>query len=140
MPALESLRLAADEQRIGTSDADSEHDANVGGRASNGSPENHLDFKPEPYRLEAQRMIELIEKNRTAADDQLALVDLARLDARRTGYLGQLQRLAAMRETNDGFEIARRDMELRGPGEMLGTRQTGAQQFHIADIVVVCIQ
>ena len=45
------------------------------------------------------------------------------------------QRLAAMRETNDGFEIARRDMELRGPGEMLGTRQTGAQQFHIADIV-----
>lgn len=45
------------------------------------------------------------------------------------------QRLAAMRETNDGFEIARRDMELRGPGEMLGTRQTGMQQFHIADIV-----
>jgi ATP-dependent DNA helicase RecG len=44
-------------------------------------------------------------------------------------------RLAAMRETNDGFEIARRDMELRGPGEMLGTRQTGVQQFHIADIV-----
>jgi ATP-dependent DNA helicase RecG len=45
------------------------------------------------------------------------------------------QRLAAMRKTNDGFEIARRDMELRGPGEMLGTRQTGMQQFHIADIV-----
>jgi ATP-dependent DNA helicase RecG len=45
------------------------------------------------------------------------------------------QRLAAMRETNDGFEIARRDLELRGPGELLGTRQTGAQAFHIADIV-----
>ena len=34
-------------------------------------------------------------------------------------------RLAAIRETNDGFVIARRDLELRGPGEMLGTRQTG---------------
>jgi ATP-dependent DNA helicase RecG len=45
------------------------------------------------------------------------------------------KRLAAMRETNDGFEIARRDLELRGPGELLGTRQTGAQAFHIADIV-----
>jgi len=44
-------------------------------------------------------------------------------------------RLNAMRDTNDGFEIARRDLELRGPGEMLGTRQTGSQQFHIADIL-----
>ncbi len=44
-------------------------------------------------------------------------------------------RLAAMRETNDGFEIARRDLDLRGPGELLGTRQTGVQAFHIADIV-----
>lgn len=43
-------------------------------------------------------------------------------------------RLAVMRETNDGFEIARRDLELRGPGEILGTRQTGALQFRIADI------
>lgn len=45
------------------------------------------------------------------------------------------KRLDAMRNTNDGFEIARRDLELRGPGEMLGTRQTGMQQFHIADIM-----
>lgn len=45
------------------------------------------------------------------------------------------KRLNAMRDTNDGFEIARRDLELRGPGEMLGTRQTGIQQFHIADIM-----
>ena len=45
------------------------------------------------------------------------------------------KRLNAMRDTNDGFEIARRDLELRGPGEMLGTRQTGMQQFHIADIM-----
>jgi ATP-dependent DNA helicase RecG len=45
------------------------------------------------------------------------------------------KRLAVMRETNDGFEIARQDMELRGPGEMLGTRQTGMQQFRIADIM-----
>ena len=34
-----------------------------------------------------------------------------------------------MRETNDGFEIARRDLEIRGPGEVLGTRQTGEMQF-----------
>ena len=45
------------------------------------------------------------------------------------------QRLAVMRTTNDGFEIARRDMELRGPGEVLGTRQTGEMQFHIADLL-----
>ncbi len=43
-------------------------------------------------------------------------------------------RLAVLRETNDGFEIARRDLEMRGPGEMLGTRQTGLPQFHIADL------
>lgn len=45
------------------------------------------------------------------------------------------ERLAAVRETNDGFEIARRDLDMRGPGEVLGTRQTGDQQFHIADLV-----
>lgn len=45
------------------------------------------------------------------------------------------KRLAIMRETQDGFEIARRDLELRGAGDMLGTRQTGIQQFHIADIL-----
>ncbi|MCG2634206.1 MAG: ATP-dependent DNA helicase RecG [Gammaproteobacteria bacterium] len=44
------------------------------------------------------------------------------------------QRLAAMRETVDGFEIARRDLALRGPGELLGTRQTGAASFRIADL------
>jgi ATP-dependent DNA helicase RecG len=44
-------------------------------------------------------------------------------------------RLAALRETNDGFEIARRDMALRGPGEVLGTRQTGEMKFHIADLL-----
>jgi len=44
-------------------------------------------------------------------------------------------RLAAMRETNDGFEIARRDLALRGPGEVLGTRQSGMLQLHIADLV-----
>ncbi|MEE8343479.1 MAG: ATP-dependent DNA helicase RecG [Gammaproteobacteria bacterium] len=45
------------------------------------------------------------------------------------------RRLAAIRETNDGFEIARRDLEQRGPGEVLGTRQTGMLQFHIADLL-----
>jgi ATP-dependent DNA helicase RecG len=44
-------------------------------------------------------------------------------------------RLAALRETNDGFEIARRDLELRGPGELLGTRQTGLAQLKVADLV-----
>lgn len=44
------------------------------------------------------------------------------------------ERLAVMRETNDGFVIAERDMELRGPGELLGTRQTGVMVFKIADI------
>ncbi len=43
-------------------------------------------------------------------------------------------RLAVMRETNDGFEIARRDLELRGPGELLGTRQAGELQLRIADL------
>jgi ATP-dependent DNA helicase RecG len=45
------------------------------------------------------------------------------------------QRLAVLRETSDGFEIARRDLELRGPGEVLGTRQTGMLQFRIADLL-----
>ena len=38
-----------------------------------------------------------------------------------------------MRETNDGFEISQRDLELRGPGELLGTRQTGLVNLRIAD-------
>ncbi|MFO8025166.1 ATP-dependent DNA helicase RecG [Thiohalophilus sp.] len=44
------------------------------------------------------------------------------------------ERLAVMRRSNDGFEIARKDMELRGPGEVLGTRQTGMLQLKIADL------
>lgn len=45
------------------------------------------------------------------------------------------ERLSIMRETNDGFVIAERDLELRGPGEMLGTRQTGLLQFKVADLM-----
>jgi ATP-dependent DNA helicase RecG len=45
------------------------------------------------------------------------------------------ERLAVMRRTNDGFEIARRDLELRGPGEVLGTRQSGVLQLRIADLL-----
>ena len=45
------------------------------------------------------------------------------------------QRLEVMRATTDGFVIADRDLELRGPGELLGTRQTGVAQFRIADLV-----
>ncbi len=43
-------------------------------------------------------------------------------------------RLKAMAETNDGFEIARRDLEIRGPGEFLGARQSGAQLLRFADL------
>jgi len=42
-------------------------------------------------------------------------------------------RLAILRESTDGFEIARKDLKMRGPGEVLGTRQTGDIQFRIAD-------
>ncbi|WP_106476830.1 ATP-dependent DNA helicase RecG [Phytohalomonas tamaricis] len=44
------------------------------------------------------------------------------------------ERLAVMRETNDGFRIAEKDLELRGPGEVLGTRQTGLVGMKIADL------
>ena len=45
------------------------------------------------------------------------------------------ERLETMRETTDGFMIAERDLELRGPGELLGTRQTGLAAFRVADLV-----
>lgn len=45
------------------------------------------------------------------------------------------ERLAVMRDTHDGFEVARRDLELRGPGELLGTRQTGLAQMRVADLL-----
>ncbi len=44
------------------------------------------------------------------------------------------ERLAVLRATNDGFVVARRDLELRGPGELLGTRQTGLAQMRVADL------
>ena len=51
--------------------------------------------------------------------------------------LGKLarSRLGVLRETNDGFIVAQRDLELRGPGELLGTRQTGLPEYRIADLV-----
>jgi ATP-dependent DNA helicase RecG len=45
------------------------------------------------------------------------------------------ERLSVMRATNDGFEISRRDLELRGPGELLGTKQTGLMQMRVADLM-----
>jgi ATP-dependent DNA helicase RecG len=51
--------------------------------------------------------------------------------------LGQLarNRLAVLRDTNDGFLVAQRDLELRGPGELLGTRQTGLPQYRVANLL-----
>ena len=52
------------------------------------------------------------------------------------GRLGETarERLKAMAETNDGFEIARRDLEIRGPGEFMGSRQSGAAMLRFADL------
>jgi ATP-dependent DNA helicase RecG len=52
------------------------------------------------------------------------------------GRLGETarERLKAMAETHDGFEIARRDLEIRGPGEFLGARQSGAAMLRFADL------
>ena len=54
-------------------------------------------------------------------------------DAPRLGEVARA-RLKAMAETNDGFEIARRDLEIRGPGEFLGARQSGASLLRFADL------
>lgn len=45
------------------------------------------------------------------------------------------ERLSIMRDTTDGFIIAEKDLEIRGPGEVLGTRQTGLLQFKVADLM-----
>ncbi len=45
------------------------------------------------------------------------------------------ERLSIMKRSNDGFEIARKDLELRGPGEIMGTRQTGMQRMMVADLM-----
>ncbi len=56
-------------------------------------------------------------------------------DAPRLGETARA-RLKAMAETSDGFEIARRDLEIRGPGEFLGARQSGAALLRFADLAV----
>jgi ATP-dependent DNA helicase RecG len=58
-----------------------------------------------------------------------------------TGEHGRLsetarERLRAMAETNDGFEIARRDLDIRGPGEFLGARQSGTALLRFADLAL----
>jgi ATP-dependent DNA helicase RecG len=54
-------------------------------------------------------------------------------DAPRLGESAR-ERLKAMVETNDGFEIARRDLEIRGPGEFLGARQSGEAMLRFANL------
>src|SRR5690242_8161461 len=45
------------------------------------------------------------------------------------------ERLGIMEETNDGFKIAEKDLEIRGPGEVMGTRQAGLPEFRVANLV-----
>ena len=45
------------------------------------------------------------------------------------------ERLGIMEETNDGFKIAEKDLEIRGPGEIMGTRQAGLPEFRVANLV-----
>ena len=45
------------------------------------------------------------------------------------------ERLSVLRATNDGFAVAQKDLELRGPGEVLGTRQTGVMELRVADLL-----
>ena len=54
-------------------------------------------------------------------------------DAPRLGETAR-ERLKAMAQSNDGFEIAKRDLEIRGPGEFLGARQSGAALLRFADL------
>jgi ATP-dependent DNA helicase RecG len=45
------------------------------------------------------------------------------------------KRLGVLRDTNDGFLVAQKDLELRGPGEVLGKKQTGLMQMRVADLM-----
>jgi ATP-dependent DNA helicase RecG len=45
------------------------------------------------------------------------------------------KRLQVLRDSNDGFLIAQRDLEIRGPGEIFGTRQTGSTEFKVTNLL-----
>ena len=45
-----------------------------------------------------------------------------------------MERLGILNRSNDGFYIAEEDLKMRGPGDLFGIRQSGAMEFHVADI------
>ena len=83
-------------------------------------------------RLQVRRGGEARQVGRGAAASACVLL-YSTGDAPRLGETAR-ERLKAMVETGDGFEIARRDLEIRGPGEFLGARQSGAALLRFADL------
>ena len=71
--------------------------------------------------------------SKTCSRSKVIWLRKKRRNALKYGPLAK-ERLNILRETSDGFRIAEKDLELRGPGEVLGTRQTGMLQFRVADL------
>lgn len=82
-----------------------------------------------PERLGLSQLHQLRGRVGRGSDDSFCLLMYQSPLSRTAG-----ERLNILRETSDGFIIAEKDLELRGPGEMMGTRQTGQMQFKIANL------